>query len=721
MRDVQLHLVKLLKEIDDICVRHNLHYILCGRTAKDACTAHAFVGDYVYASVMMPEEDLAKFARYVAKESHGDRVVAGLRENPAFPEYGVRYVDENTTFLYGDSAHRYIHKGIFITIQRCRNIPKEKRKARLVKQIDTVIACRKDEGLTGRKGMAVRMLRLGMRVFGEKLVIRKLLGLQQRLVREPSDTLAYVRYKKPDISIPRSMFAKVKRVTLEGESFFVPSSTDAYLRKVYGAKWASDMKPETVRALHLLVASADVSYRDLDPDGSLYQGRPEMEQIIRERSELNKRIDELRNNIDKNYDLLFFTQERYRLHRRYMPVMEQLRQRRQKGDYPYLLAAMKDYLDAVETYLPKDLPISVNEELDALAAELLSYSGRFEQSKRYTELKKTVPLKEIDIRYSEERTEELRDEAMADLPLLVEPRKDGGVPVCVQAGERSVEVARRTSQCRIIPLMEVADQMIVPTGEEDSLGEPCVTVYRREDETYGEFIGSEVWEQIFQQSDVAELYQLTADDRRVSLGYLSRDGKVWPAVTLKEDMTTEPAELPTLCHVEEDGSVPVSVYDREKDSLLPVFCLDGAGRRVPVVTLGLAGIFTIATAEDGKTALYYEGENGSPEPLDMRPYLDDALSETVRTVFLSQEPVVCMELVQRDVFSHIALIAALLDDGHIVPAGRLGEGNALVPEKIEREPSSVLYLQGKDGQVPVAVLRRDGTVLPAGTAPAARS
>ena len=36
-------------------------YLLCGRNAKDACTAHTFVGDYQYASVLMPEQDFDKF------------------------------------------------------------------------------------------------------------------------------------------------------------------------------------------------------------------------------------------------------------------------------------------------------------------------------------------------------------------------------------------------------------------------------------------------------------------------------------------------------------------------------------------------------------------------------------------------------------------------------------------------------------------------------------
>ena len=104
MNDIQKHLVKLLKEIDEICMQNDIPYILGERIAKDACQEHRFIGDYVNVKVLMRGQDFDKFRNLVAKKE--DRVIESILENSAYPDgMSMRYVDETTSFIYGHMIH----------------------------------------------------------------------------------------------------------------------------------------------------------------------------------------------------------------------------------------------------------------------------------------------------------------------------------------------------------------------------------------------------------------------------------------------------------------------------------------------------------------------------------------------------------------------------------------------------------------------------------------
>lgn len=715
MNEVQKHLVTLLQEVDEICVQHKLRYLLCGRNAKDACTAHTFVGDYQYASVLMPEQDFDKFAGIVSRKKDGDRTIEGLRNNPLYPEYSVRYVDENTTFIYGDSAHRYIHKGIFITIQKCRNIPKNARSARIVKDIDTVLAYRDTEDISSLKKRLQRwvcIFRTAMNVFGKEFMIRKILGLQRRLTSKPSQTLAYIQYRKADINIPAAMFTKVKRVKLGKSSFFVPVDTDAYLKKVYGAKWASDKKRAGVTAPHLLVTSCDLSYKELDKDGSLYRENSQITQLITERTKLNKQIKDLQAGIDRNYNLLFFTQERYTLYRRYVPVLSILRKYQKERDYDWLLLAMKDYMDAVKASLSADLPMSVHKELDKLAVQLFSYKGEFDIARRYQELMKTTPLKKISMDLGEDRLRQLFDEARDMLPLQLLPAAHGKIPARLDDGERSVVLARWDAQGELLPLLKADKGKLIPTPDVDENGNSCPIVYRQENHTYTEFMGSEVYERVFGGADSVELYRLTKDGRHIPIARLCPNGDIYVITGIGKNNEPVPVQPPVICAVDEDGAIPAALYNKEEDTLLPLFCVGADGQRLPVAKLGLGGTFVI-TEIDGETPLFYEDANGEAVKLDMSRFLDEALPEVDSQFF--HEGDVCLELVQRDIFGRLLKIAAVLDDGSVVPAGKVDATRKYSEVKITQEPFSTLYLQPSSGEkIVLAKVAKDGRVIPVG-------
>lgn len=401
MNDIQKHLVVLLKEIDDICNRHSIPYVICGRTAKDAWKEHKFVGEYVFATLLMNARDFKKFRKIVNKEMAGRRAVESILDYPDFPDgRAMRYVDEETTFMYGHLAHKYRHRGFYITIQQCRFVQTKKHRKKLIAALDKVINGYSNVNTVGmgwKKRLAVNTLHRCGKLFGEARMMRGLIGLQNKLIGKKGKNVAYIRPDKDDIVMPASMLTKTKRVIFEGEKFLIPNDHDAFIKKTFSATWASDEKPEPISSPHLLVTSTEVSYKTLDSQEVLDKNRHQIERMTNERSSLASRIKTLRTDIEKNWVVLFMTRERYRLFNLYKPLEETILAKAAENDTEWLDAVMADYLATVKEYAAKGWPLQISPALDALAVERLKHKGEAAAAKQFANLLATVKMKPITL------------------------------------------------------------------------------------------------------------------------------------------------------------------------------------------------------------------------------------------------------------------------------------------------------------------------------------
>ena len=195
MNSIQKRLVVLLKEIDEICVKNNIKYALCGRTAKDAYKDHIFLGEYMYASVLMNVKDFIKFRRIVKHKFKKTRAVESIMDYPDFPEgRAMRYVDEESTFLYGHTAHKFRHNGIFVTIQQCRCMPKNKFLKKVITKLDEVINFGTKtslEGMGPKKRVAFKCLKVLGKLIGEASVVRMVIRLQNMFLKRARNILRH--------------------------------------------------------------------------------------------------------------------------------------------------------------------------------------------------------------------------------------------------------------------------------------------------------------------------------------------------------------------------------------------------------------------------------------------------------------------------------------------------------------------------------------------------
>lgn len=418
MNDIQQHLIKLLKEIDEICRKNHIPYVLCGRTAKDACHAHKFMGEYVYASVLMHAKDMLKFRDAVKKIK--DRAVESVLDYPEFPDgRAMRYVDENTTFLYGHLAHRYHHHGIYVTIQQCRSAGDSGLEKKLIRGFDKIInAVNVTElgGMSRKKRVALKGVQLAGKCLGKARVVRMLVRMQNLCMKKRSKKLAYIRPGKEDILLPGSSLGNVQQVVFEGENFRLPKDEDRFISLVWGKSWRTSEEEESVSSPHLLAASTDISYREVDLHRTLDENRQQVNRMIRERNALSGAIQALRKSIEKNWDVLFLTRERYRLYSLYKPVEAHLAEKLQAGDMDYLTVVMAPYLEQVVEYAGKGWAVQVSPVLDHVALELLKWQKQDAAAKKFGQALGAAALKPVTL----EITDRLRSEAQENLNALLQ-------------------------------------------------------------------------------------------------------------------------------------------------------------------------------------------------------------------------------------------------------------------------------------------------------------
>ena len=116
-QDIQL---ELLAEIDDICSKNGLKYILIGQTALNAYLNHTVKNGTRMMSVAMTMGDMDRFCEIIENEYSDDRYVEGMFNNPKFNPSFINYGNKNTTYFNMVYLDNNIHNGIEVRIYPIR-------------------------------------------------------------------------------------------------------------------------------------------------------------------------------------------------------------------------------------------------------------------------------------------------------------------------------------------------------------------------------------------------------------------------------------------------------------------------------------------------------------------------------------------------------------------------------------------------------------------------
>ncbi len=115
---------EIMRQIDEICRRHNLTYFAIGGTALGAVRHQGFIPWDDDIDVGMPRKDYEAFLKCAASELPEEYHIQNFFTEPAAPFYFTKIRKNNTRFVEFYLKDENIHQGIFVDIFPFDNVPK---------------------------------------------------------------------------------------------------------------------------------------------------------------------------------------------------------------------------------------------------------------------------------------------------------------------------------------------------------------------------------------------------------------------------------------------------------------------------------------------------------------------------------------------------------------------------------------------------------------------
>ena len=232
IKDIQVKMLNILVEIDKICKKHKIKYILDSGTLLGAIRHKGFIPWDDDIDIAMLREDYEKFVQVATNELKNNIIFEDMRVRNHFPNIFGKCYDNNTLYLEDGTQHLDVNHGIWLDVFPMDNINIKTKwlHCRIIASFNTI-----------------RLLKLGVIKFNLKylfyapflvlplnwinLFIQKVLTYYSNTKSEYVCPICQSGTKKPIFH--RTMFTNIMLVVFEGKLFPVPVEYDKYLKGYY--------------------------------------------------------------------------------------------------------------------------------------------------------------------------------------------------------------------------------------------------------------------------------------------------------------------------------------------------------------------------------------------------------------------------------------------------------------------------------------------------------
>ena len=263
LRQAQFVMLRILKVVDFICRKHRISYWMCFGTLLGAVRYKGFIPWDDDLDIAMLREDYERFVQ-IAKEELPEDMFLQTRENEKEYDYLPVPCKIRDTKSITESSYlnkQKYHKGIFIDVfpfDRFHRHGIEHKKDYFLKQYNRLISKCFDADM----GIDTTIVKEFVAHF--KPVFRWLLLNYQRKIapvieknKQIPDKDCFVGHGFNTPWIRKMSMSEVfplQEITFEGQLFFAPGNTDAYLRHIYGSTYMTPPpKEQQVSPHHVII------------------------------------------------------------------------------------------------------------------------------------------------------------------------------------------------------------------------------------------------------------------------------------------------------------------------------------------------------------------------------------------------------------------------------------------------------------------------------------
>lgn len=269
MTEKQKHLLKLFREIDGICKKHNLRYVMAGGTLIGVVRNEGFIPWDDDVDIYMPRDDWDKFVELSKTEFPPNRAVQCVDVDRSYTNSFPRYADTSSCAVHKHQVIGDDKAGEIIDVLTLDPIPaddKEYEKYRTHMMIySDLVNLSVVFGNRWEVPASLYLKYLLSYVFlGRDRTLKKLEKIMFSYKEEECTRYA-MRWGGCPFLFDKDMLFPVKYGDFEGEKVMIPRRTNDYLVWHYGDEW-SYIPPHGERESHDAICVEGIDYKEFRKD-----------------------------------------------------------------------------------------------------------------------------------------------------------------------------------------------------------------------------------------------------------------------------------------------------------------------------------------------------------------------------------------------------------------------------------------------------------------------
>lgn len=244
LRNLQALQLMIAKEVDLLCRKYNINYVITGGTLLGAVRHKGFIPWDDDLDIAIPRKDYEKFLA-ICKNELADAFF--LQTIDTDPCYGFAYAKvqlKGTCFLEKNAEKTGAISGVFIDVFPLDFLPKEKglqkRLWRKLKFYKTLLLCKNKYKFAGKKSLVNKIAFQGMRFLSLLISRNKIIDKINRITAmfNSRETNVYINLFGA-YSVGREIFSKSavelsKDILFEDTYLRGPNNPEVFLRNLYG-------------------------------------------------------------------------------------------------------------------------------------------------------------------------------------------------------------------------------------------------------------------------------------------------------------------------------------------------------------------------------------------------------------------------------------------------------------------------------------------------------
>lgn len=232
IKDVQKRMLDILVEVDRVCKKHNIRYVLDSGTLLGAIRHQGFIPWDDDIDIAMLREDYDKFCSVAKEELKEPYIFENMHTCKDYPNIFGKCFDTSTRYVQKNTAHLNFRQGIFLDIFPIDNVElaDKYRQCRIVASINTVRCIKQGTERFAFRHILYFPLFL-LSVGRLNALADKFMKLKNGKETEYVCPICQSGTSKP--AFKRTMFTDTKQTDFEGMEFPVPVEYQEYLLGYY--------------------------------------------------------------------------------------------------------------------------------------------------------------------------------------------------------------------------------------------------------------------------------------------------------------------------------------------------------------------------------------------------------------------------------------------------------------------------------------------------------